>query len=100
MLDSWLNYDTAKPAEEEANAYAQQHAKSRHKAMKFYVSDYTVERAFADLKRGFMSEYLNSGAATKGLLAWRSGHPRCSPPSEHAPISRATARARLSPRLC
>src|SRR5690606_15480404 len=49
--------------------HAQKHASGRLASMVRWVADYTLERAFADLKREFMSVYLNSGAATKGLLA-------------------------------
>lgn len=69
VLDSWCNYDTARPSEQEGNAYANQNAASRYKYMKQWYKDYTKDRAYEDLKREFMSNYLNSGAATKGLLA-------------------------------
>ena len=73
LLDSWLNYDTARPTEADGNAYAKQHVKQRFQYMKRWSKDYTKDRAFEDLKREFMSNYLNSGAATKGLLAL-AGH--------------------------
>jgi len=69
ILESWCNYDTARPSEDEGNAYASQHAATRYKHSKRWISDYTEERAHADLKREFMSNYPNSGAATKGILA-------------------------------
>jgi len=69
VLDSWYNYDTAQPSEQEGNAYAKQNAASHYKNMKRWYKEYTEEHAYADLKREFMSNYLNSGAATKGLLA-------------------------------
>jgi hypothetical protein len=37
--------------------------------MQRWIKDYTEERAFADLRREFMSRYLNSGTETKGVLA-------------------------------
>ena len=69
ILDSWLSYDTAMPSDAEANAYAKAHAAKRHQATLRWDKEYTEERAFADLKREFMSQYLNSGAETKGVLA-------------------------------
>ena len=69
ILDSWYNYDTARPSEQEGNAYARQNAANRYKYLKQWYKEYTIERAYEDLKREFMSNYLNSGAATKGLLA-------------------------------
>jgi hypothetical protein len=69
VLDAWINYDTMRPSEIDANAYAKANAAPRHQAMVRYYDSYTEERAFADLRREFMSNYLNSGADTKGLLA-------------------------------
>ena len=69
VLDSWYNYDTARPSDQEGNAHAKQNAASRYKYMKQWYKEYTKERAYEDLKREFMSNYLNSGAASKGLLA-------------------------------
>ncbi|MEM7250686.1 MAG: DUF4132 domain-containing protein [Pseudomonadota bacterium] len=69
LLDSWYNYDSARPTDEEGNAYAAQNVDGRYNALLRWYKDYTKERAFDDLKREFMAEYLNSGAATKGLLA-------------------------------
>ncbi len=68
VLDSWLNYDTARPREEDGNAHAKAGAKSHFDIMKRWYKDFTLEMAFDALKRHFMSEYLHSGAATKGLL--------------------------------
>lgn len=73
ILDSWVNYDTARPSEADGNAYAEQHADQQfqyiNKHLRKYYPDYTRERAFEEIKRNFMSQYLNTGAATKGLLA-------------------------------
>jgi len=69
VLDSWYNYDTARPSDAEGSAYAKRHAAQRHQSMLRWYKDYTEERAYDDLKRGFMSDYLNSGAASKGILA-------------------------------
>ena len=68
VLDSWVNYDTARPSDEDGNAYAKTNAKGHFDYLKRWYKEYTLERAFEDLKRQFMSEYPNSGAATKGLL--------------------------------
>ena len=84
VLDNWLNYDTARPAEDEANAHAKQNAAGRFKQMRKWVEDYTEARAYEELRREFLSEYLNSGAATKGLLAL----------CKHAPTAVAADRVR------
>ena len=69
IFESWLAYDTARPSDTDANAFANQHAASRLKSFQRWMPEYTAERAFAELKREFLATYLNSGAATKGLLA-------------------------------
>lgn len=69
VFNSWINYDTAKAPEEESNAYAKAHVKARYNSYKQWYEDYTEEQAFLDLKREHQAGYLNSGAATKGLLA-------------------------------
>lgn len=69
VLDTWVSYDTAVPSDEEANAYAKANAQARYQGTVRWIKDYTEERAFADLRREFKSNYLHSGAETKGLLA-------------------------------
>jgi HEAT repeat protein len=69
ILDSWVSYDTARPNDADANAHAKAGAQQRFQYTQRWDKDYTEERAFSDLKREFMSQYLNSGADTKGLLA-------------------------------
>ena len=73
VLDSWVNYDTARPTEEDGNAFAKPKAEQQYQYYKKHLSryypNYTREKAFEDIKRGFMANYLNTGAATKGLLA-------------------------------
>ena len=69
IMDSWINYDTQRPSDEDGNKYAKQHAQNRYNGVKRWYKDYSVEKAFADLKREFMGNYLNSGAASKGILA-------------------------------
>jgi HEAT repeat protein len=68
VLDAWLAYDTARPSETDANAYAKQHAKTQLQSLLRWITDYTEERAFADLHRQYMSQYPNSGADSKGVL--------------------------------
>lgn len=69
VFNSWVNYDSAKPPEEEANAYAKANAINRFNSMKQWYEEYTEDQAFIDLKREHQSAYLHSGAASKGLLA-------------------------------
>jgi HEAT repeat protein len=75
ILDAWVSYDTARPNDADANAHAKANAPQRFQYTQRWDKDYTEERAFADLKREFMSQYLNSGADSKGLLALASRAP-------------------------
>lgn len=75
VLDSWITYDTQVPSDEEANAYAEKRADQQFQALKRWMTDYTREDAFNDLRRQKKSEYLSSGAATKGILAFASRAP-------------------------
>jgi hypothetical protein len=69
ILESWIDYDTVKTSDSDANAHAKQHAPAHYQAMKRWVKDYTEEQAFAELKAMALASYLNSGAESKGLLA-------------------------------
>ena len=75
VFDAWIAFDTVGPSDEEANAYAQKHADQRFQSWKSWFTDYTREQAFADLKREKKGEYYNSGAATKGVLAFAQAVP-------------------------
>lgn len=68
-LESWIGYDTAKPDEAAANAHAKAGAKGLAQMYARYQPSYTEEMAFALLKSQFMSNYPNSGADSKGVLA-------------------------------
>ncbi len=68
VFDAWIDYDTQRPPDEEAHAYAEKHADSNFKYNSRWIEGYTRERAYRDLFNGFKSNYLNSGAATKGVL--------------------------------
>jgi len=69
VLESWVGYDTARPTDADATAHAKKNATNRFQSMVRWIKDYTEERALADLRREFMSQYLNSGADSKGVLA-------------------------------
>ncbi len=69
IFNSWVNYDTARPSHEEANAYADQHADQRHKSYSRWMKNFTRELAHNQLYNEFRGQYHNSGAASKGLLA-------------------------------
>lgn len=75
VFDSWITYDIVVPSDEEANAYAEQHADRHYQQTKRWLPDYTREQAFAELRRGVKSDYQNSGTATKGILALASRIP-------------------------
>ncbi|MEP2260848.1 MAG: DUF4132 domain-containing protein, partial [Paracoccaceae bacterium] len=75
VFDAWIAFDTVGPSDEEANAFAKKHADQRYQGWKGWFTDYTREQAFADLKREKMGEYYNSGAATKGVLAFAQAAP-------------------------
>ncbi len=68
LFEAWIAHDTARPSDEEGNAYAKQHVAARFQAWKRWYKDMTEEQCFAQLKREFTSNYLNSGAESKGLL--------------------------------
>ncbi len=69
VFDAWINYDTLRPSDADANAHAEQFADQSWKSMLRWDKTYTREQAFRSLYNGFKSQYFNSGAATKGLLA-------------------------------
>jgi Domain of unknown function (DUF4132) len=69
VLESWLAYDTARPSEADAVAYARAGAQARAQVYQRWQKDYTEAMAFASLKAEFMGRYLNSGADSKGVLA-------------------------------
>lgn len=62
VLDSWIAYDTARPSEEEAAAYAQAKAPEVYRLL-------PKEEVFSSLKAYALSLCLNSGALSKGVLA-------------------------------
>ncbi len=88
ILNSWVDYDTARPTDQEANDYAQKHAQNRVQMYQRWMKDYTLERAIADLKSEVKSRYLNSGAANKGIL----GLATRTPPSTAADLVRGYLR--------
>ncbi|MBM7070292.1 DUF4132 domain-containing protein [Actibacterium sp. 188UL27-1] len=70
LLDSWILHDTEHPPTEESEAYAAERAAAHFKGMKRWMGpDYSLEQAHAELYREHRSQYLNSGAASKGILA-------------------------------
>lgn len=73
IFDSWIEYDTAKPSLADANAHVEAHAQSRFDSMKKWWKDLTLDLVKQNLKNEYMSQYPNSGAAIKGLLAL-AGH--------------------------
>ncbi|MEM8590955.1 MAG: DUF4132 domain-containing protein [Pseudomonadota bacterium] len=70
VLSSWLSYDTEVPSADEAHAFADKNAQNQYNAWKPYVSGYSLQQAYADILRAQRHAYLNSGTATKGLLAF------------------------------
>lgn len=69
ILNSWVNFDTVHPSEDEANEHAKLHVKNRYQSWKKWIDGYTEDRAFADLRNEILSTYLNSASANKGILA-------------------------------
>ena len=68
VFDAWVTFDTERPPESEANAHAEKHVDGNLKWAVKWDKTATRESVFAGLKREFMSQYLNSGAASKGLI--------------------------------
>lgn len=88
VLDSWTDYDTERPSDEEGAAHAQHHL-AQFRANPQWARYWTSEEAYLhEVKRAFMSEYRNSGAASKGVLALA----RRAPPSRLAERVRAYLR--------
>lgn len=75
IFDGWIAYDTAVPSDAEANAHAEKHADQTYKMYLRWDKTFTRERAFAQLRREIKSNYLNSGAATKGILGFATRVP-------------------------
>lgn len=68
VFDSWISFDTRQPDESEGIAHAKTHVKTRFAQMSRWWKDLTEEATFLMLKREITGQYLNSGAATKGIL--------------------------------
>ncbi len=75
IFDSWINYDTVVPSDEEAIAYADKNIAQRQQAYKRWYPDKTRDQIYAELKREVKSQYQNTGTATKGILALASRVP-------------------------
>lgn len=69
IFDSWIAYDTAQPDEAEGTAYAQANVKQRFAQWSKWWDDLTEAATFQMLKNEITGQYLNSGAANKGMLA-------------------------------
>ncbi|MEE4450757.1 DUF4132 domain-containing protein [Novosphingobium resinovorum] len=81
VLTCWIDEDTRRPSDEEANAYAAQHVDAQLKnnianarrwpqSADYFPTDRTV--LFAQLKRSKAGEYLSSAVDSKGVLALAS----------------------------
>lgn len=75
IFDSWVTYDTVVPSDEEAIAHADQNIAQRQKDYKRWYPHMTRDQIYAQLKREVKSQYQNTGAATKGILALASRMP-------------------------
>ncbi|MCK0097303.1 DUF4132 domain-containing protein [Yoonia sp. F2084L] len=75
IFDSWMTYDTVVPSDEEAIAHADKHIAQRQQSYKRWYPDMTRDQIYAQLKREMKSQYQNTGAATKGILALASRVP-------------------------
>lgn len=67
VLTAWIAYDTVRPDEATVNQQAEAYLRRWWSHMKRYFESEEEYRAL--LRREFASAYVNSGAATKGLLA-------------------------------
>lgn len=68
VFDSWIAFDTRQPDESEGIAHAKANVKTRFAQMSRWWKDLTEDAMFLMLKREITGQYLNSGAATKGIL--------------------------------
>ena len=94
VFDSWMAYDTAVASDDEANAKAREMLPQRWKQHQQWIKSYskyysgqewlremesmTEDRLLQSLKREVQGNYLNSGAATKGLLGLATRAPAAS----------------------
>lgn len=68
MIQAFVARDTITPTEAEANAFARANAQARHQSYVRWVKDYTIERAFAELRATKLAEYSFSVTDNKGIL--------------------------------
>ena len=69
ICDSWIAFDTTRPSDAEANAYAEAHVERTHQNLvKYWSKDATRDQAYAQLFNGIKAQYRNSGTASKGVL--------------------------------
>ena len=65
ILRSWIEQDTLRPSDDEANAYAKMMADQTHNRLRTTP----WQELFASFRREKLSEYLSSAAINKGILA-------------------------------
>ncbi|WP_299719207.1 DUF4132 domain-containing protein [uncultured Tateyamaria sp.] len=75
VFDSWITYDTAMPSDADAIAYADKNIAHMVQSYKQWAPEMTRDQIYAMLKSEAKSQHLNSGTATKGILALASRVP-------------------------
>lgn len=69
VFDSWLAFDTVQRSEAEGIEHAQARVDASYKSWVRWEPDISKDAVFQMLKREITSQYVNSGAASKGVLA-------------------------------
>jgi hypothetical protein len=95
VLSSFVAFDTRRPTEEEANAFAEAGAGTLLQSRRRWRPGFTREQAFAELKARKLAQYLQSALEHRGVLALS----RRAPPGEAVEIVQAYMRdhARRTP---
>ena len=69
VMSAWVAHDTARPSEDEANAYAAQHVAATLAQYQRWKPETTHDQIFAMLRQTKLGQYLHSGNDSKGVLA-------------------------------
>jgi len=75
MMSSFIAYDTRRPTDEEANAYAEANADLHWQTYRKWHPTFRREQAFATLKSQRLRQYFQSAIDHRGILALARGAP-------------------------
>jgi hypothetical protein len=69
VMSAWIAYDTVRPSDAEANAYAAAEVERTFKKSQHWDTQILREQVFASARQWKLREYFNSGADQRGVLA-------------------------------